>query len=351
MFRWLLAFTLLLGLLVVAVDDAQASGWVWRLNNSNGLYIKTNGTVNDGFWYRRCWHNGGWTYRQLNRIAPATSYAGYGEERWREKLLDIAANRDRSETAAKASALEHSEFIDTVRLLGLEGNFRWQGYGYSPAYSQGAVAAYGAGAEGYAGPYAQQGNTVYGYQQFASNYTQGQGVDLSALYNQAGRLASQAQEFAGQTTSDFSGLVDQANQGQAEVARTLAQTELVKTVLSQTRPAPAAPTFRTFSFRAQVGADGRMQMVDGGTSDVTLNAEQLISLKCATCHNAENPSKGLDLTSLARWTKDERDKWGPAIVAAVTNPDPTHRMPLANDRSPGTPLAPEEIATLVLALR
>lgn len=346
MSRWLFAFVVLLGLLVVAVDDAQASGWVWR-SAENGLFIRANGTTNDGWYYRRHWCDGRWIYRQYYRVSPASSYGGYGQERWREKLLDIAANRDRYEAQGRASALEHSEFIDSVRVLGLEGNFHLQGYGYAPTYSQGAVAGYGAGA-GYAGPYAQQGNTVYGYQQYAASY--GQGVDLSALYNQAGRLTSQAQEFAGQATSDFSGLVDQQAQGQAEVAKILAQGQAAATALSQTKPAPVAPTFRTFSFRTEVGADGKMQVM-GGPNDLTLKAEQLISLKCATCHNAEKPSKGLDLTAIASWTKDQRDQWGPVILAAVTNPDPAKRMPLSPDLSPGHPLSPEEIATLTLVLR
>jgi mono/diheme cytochrome c family protein len=66
----------------------------------------------------------------------------------------------------------------------------------------------------------------------------------------------------------------------------------------------------------------------------------IIQNKCASCHNSTKKNGGLDLSDLSLLTEDQ----GTTILQRIIHTDPSLRMPLKPDLSPGEPLSPEEVA-------
>jgi hypothetical protein len=184
--------------------------------------------------------------------APATSYA----PGWQDKLLGIAANRDKVEGNLRTAALDHNAYLAAVRALGLEGNFKWLGYGTPPAYPYAAPHA------PYAAPYAAaQGNTLYGYTFSAVKDLYGDS-NLNVLWQQAARHTTNAQTLAGQAQGDFSDLVSKEGGNRARVAEILAQGQAAVQALQAAKPQATQHTEqRTFSFRLEQGTNGQSTLV------------------------------------------------------------------------------------------
>jgi len=378
MLHKILFFVLFLSL---SFSPVKAEGWYY-VPMGNGLFQKTDYTTNDGWYYKRyrtcgcrgtCNHP--YTYRQFARVDSYTP----GTEGWRTTLLNLVAARDRAEARLRESANEQNEFIESIRALGLEGNFSWSGYGSTPTYASGA-GEYGAtnpnlgapllnqlgipGMTGYQ-PFAAQGNTVYGFNQFSSNYGN---VDLASLYNQASRLATQAQTLAGQAAVDFSALITDHGTHQAEIAKILAQADAAAKVLIAAKGdlTPSAQP-RTFVLSGTVSPQGEVTVQPYGItssssyssttigdpqlaamgSQLVAVAPQVIINRCVVCHSKENASGALDLSEVASWGVEQRNEWGKKIVLAVTNPDVAKRMPLGPDKTPGQALPPAELLSIL----
>lgn len=195
--------------------------------------------------------------------------------------------------------------------------------------------------------YAPQGPTVYGYSNFTSRFGQ---VDLGSLYNQAERLTTQAQTLAGQAATDFSALVQQEGANQAEVASIMAQGQAAERALLAARGQPVQSQLSTFQFEARVSSDGKIEMrpleVDsshtlGNQASVTLDS--VIETRCIACHSGDQPKGGLDLSARATWQGDGRSEKIASILARITSPDSTKRMPLSADGHAGEPLTVEEL--------
>lgn len=195
--------------------------------------------------------------------------------------------------------------------------------------------------------YAPQGSTVYGYSNFTSRFGQ---VDLGALYNQAERLTTQAQTLAGQAATDFSALVQQEGANQAEVASIMAQGQAAERALLAARGQPAQAQLSTFQFEARVSSDGKIEMRPleadsshalGNQDAVTLDS--VIETRCISCHSGDQPKGGLDLSARATWQGEGRTEKIAGILARITTPDPTKRMPKAADGHEGEPLTVEEL--------
>lgn len=324
---------LLLLLVLCCAGAAEASGWYYAPYGT-GLYTWTNGAANNGWLYRRyrtcgcrstCSH--AWTYRQYARIGgPSGGYASLASESWRDKLLDIAATRDRYQQQLYGSALEHNEFLETLKALGLEGDFS---LGYSIPLASGA--GFGAAAYGSAYSYAQQGSTQYGYdlQSFAG--VSDQQVELGALFERAYRLATQAQQLGGEASADFTASVKAQGEAQAEVAKILARGQVEAT--NQT----TSEVTITGSARDDTTARALVQP-----------RASVIERKCLACHSGGEARGGLDLAGHREWSAERLTELGPTLLARVMHADPRQRMPLAAGGGPGEALSVHEVAELVL---
>lgn len=188
---------------------------------------------------------------------------------------------------------------------------------------------------------ANQGNTVYGYSAFSSNYGS---VDLASLYNNASRLATQAQELAGQANVDFQALVQQEGNNQAEVAKILAQGQAAAQVLSQIKPEPIKNNVRVFQFSAKVGPEGVEIVPDeeeNTSEQVTVFGSEIVGTplgnlaltglfenKCVQCHSGENPKGNLDLNKWLGFSAEEQAQLSQKIQTRILLPkDDEKHMP------------------------
>jgi hypothetical protein len=195
-----------------------------------------------------------WDYVPVSYPQAETPSYGKG---WQDRLLSIAANRDKLEGNLRTAALDHQAYISAVNILGLAGNFRLPGYGTAPTYP-----SYSAPHAPYAAPYAAaQGNTLYGYSYANVKDLYGD-TNLSTLYQQAARLTQNAQTLAGQGHTDFSDLVAKEGGNRARVAEILAKGQSAVAALQAANPQAQTHTEqRTFSFRLEQGANGASTLV------------------------------------------------------------------------------------------
>lgn len=171
----------------------------------------------------------------------------------------------------------------------------------------------------YVYPVAQQGQTIYGYTSVSQAYGN---LDLAVLYDRAERLASQAQQLAGQATTDYSTLVESAGSRRANDAAILAAAQALREVLDASGRNNSAS--RTVT--------GTAQAATASTADAVLQS------RCASCHDSYRSASDL---SAEQWT---------AVVARITHAEPQKRMPLAADRSSaGEPLTMSEKSLLLRA--
>lgn len=339
---------------------------------SDGLYnglVQDGYTFNDGLWYqgnkafvrsRKTFsffdgHRQCLTTRYVFQPAPAT-LIGKPIEGWRKELLDLKANRDKWEADIKASQEEQKEFLETVEALGL-GDYYGTDTSYpsplgqKPGYGQqGAYGNLEGSSMTYNAPLAAQGNTLYGYDQYAQTYPD---VDLQVLYNQANNLARNAQSLSSEATGDFSALVFQEGRRQEEIAKIIARGRVAAQVL-QLLQDPRAE-LKVDQWRLQRRGEGGDWEVVPGTKtplptepnddEIMLNQEQKVKLfgivtnNCLACHSADKKKAGLDMTRFLSFDKLTRQR----IVKTLTAENPDDRMPKAEGGVPGKPLSKEEI--------
>lgn len=295
---------------------AVASDWYWVPSGSIYLRSSSDGH-NDGWAYGR-YKSGccGYTYRKLYRI---TSHA----VDWRTKLVEVAAR-----------IKDNEALVESIKALGL-----------TPSQAQ----AYGLGVQSYQQT-AEPGNTLYGYTAFAQKYTTP--TDLGVLFSQAGRLTENAQDLAGRAHEGFSALLSQEGANQAAVASILAQGQAAAAALAASRPAGQS-TYQSLSVHGGETSGGAVAGAHGGASALSspITLESVLQSRCVACHSGAEPRAGLDLSSVAEWTDEQRAEWRERIIAAVTSDDPARRMPRGPDGQAGEPLTPSEACTIVLGIQ
>ncbi len=364
-------------------------------NYSNG-YVDGNGyTYNNGYWwkdgyaykYERYWVAGTsyyqygchyttpgyWAYKYVQY--PVAQYkepekkVSYTDPDWRSKLLDIAGNRDKYEAQARKAAYEQKAFIDSVGALGLTGNFRWEGYGTSPYPPAALTGGYG----GYyqhlsygatlplnglyshqqqlqLGSYGANASTLYGntLKQLADPYADN---NLPQLYQQANRLAENAQRLSGQATQDFGLLVKEEGGNRARVAEILARAEAVRQFMSTIDGPPKTVTeTKTFEFKSdtvQVGpAAGGVPAGDPNYLKVNPQAtgrkaqfEAVWKARCASCHTGTAAKAKFTLETYYKMTADEKLK----VWQLLVTKDKDRVMPRTASGGPGELLTQDEV--------
>lgn len=321
----------------------EASG-PYTYHAKSGYYVGADGYYYQRFRYRYRSFCGGysyygpWRYRRVNyqpQYPAQPKYVTSDTENWRSALLEIAKQRDVYEGRLRQSALNHAEFLEAVRALGLEGNFQWQAYGAAPQLASNPYAYASAQAQAQASGYLQQptpqGATVYGYSSVADVYGD---VDLGALYQQAIRLGEQGQAFGAKAASDAASLVAQEGENRARVSTILAEGQVAVEKLRAVRPEPQG-TIKTQQFRVEIGPNGQPSIqpatpqasasaaVDAGVAEAYRLAQELSDAKCVRCHGGAETHANLDLSDLSKLTQDQTD----AVLRSIIDPNPETRMP------------------------
>jgi len=357
---------LAVAIMLTIQTPAAASGY------ANGYTTPAGYTWNNGYWWRngyaytralsyrtvcsygcshRCGHN---CYQQSYyqyTLVPGVSgkqysisYNDIDEGRWRDKLLDIAKYRDQYKSKILQSANEHNEFVDSVRVLGMEGDFKIGNNGYEINLAQGGVYGGGmvAGYQQYSQLPAQQGATVYGYNQISDVYAN---LDIGALYDQILRLRSQSYEKESVANSEVHGLVGDLGSNIAKIKEIEAKGAAAAAALKAAEAKDRATILQEFW---KLSPTQQQQVVQTQTQTPNLDTYDLlvglVNAKCVSCHNPNKQNGGLDMTNLAALTPEQGD----AILNRIKHPDPELRMPLGPDNKPGTPLAANEVALFFL---
>ena len=324
-------------------------GGLWWLNNK--AFTRTLVTT-PGYWNGCSWVAGTSYYQYYDvslptYTAPAT-LPTYTDPGWRGKLLDIAAARDKREGAIRAGAFEQAYFLDAVNALGLQGNFRWNGYGGVPPYFQqnavgGQAGAYGYQMTGQLYNFGANANTQYGasFNSIASIYGDN---NTAQLFQQAAQLAAQAQKLGGDATNSFHGLVGQEGSNRAKVAEILAKGQQAQQILDALRAAPSTET-KGFNFKiTPVGIQAVPENVDPAVKQkLSTDFNTLVVAKCANCHSGNGPKGGFDITKWAAFDAEMKQK----VLDRLTSPDPKVMMPRGADGA-GVRLSNEELKLFLL---
>lgn len=279
-----------------------------------------------GNWYLQ---GSGYVYKATVAEALAAKPVDYTPG-WQKKLLDIAAQRDKTESKLRLQAMDYNAFQQSLKALGLEGNFRWNGYGQAINYGTGFAHSYGQGSVNL-GSYGGNGNTLYGYSYSTIKDVYGD-TNLNTLYQQAARLTQNAQTLAGQATTDFTDLVGKEGENRARVAEILAQAQAASQALQAAKPQARERTeTRVFSFRTEADGNGGVKVVPiegGGEQPIAQPRDAavfqtLIKTKCASCHSGDKKEGGFDIATYGGLDALKKTK----VWNRLLTPDQDKRMP------------------------
>lgn len=317
--------------LAQSAGSVDINGYVWQ----GGYWVKDGYQYtrtlyqNPGYWYNGCYFQGSYHYRYTLYSAPQVAYVApkvptYSDPDWRAQLLNIAAARDKQEGEIRKAAFEQQYFTEAVKALGLEGNFRWNGYGTVPPYLSNGYGAmpFANGLYQMQGHYnfGVNGSTQYGYSSIANLYGD---TDLNQLFLQAAQLTQNAQKLSGEATSNFQGLVGQEGSNRAKVAEILAKGQVAREVIS----ALTSSDFKSFSFKiSPVGMiEKDDSKVDAGTKAVLRQQwGDLAAAKCASCHSGNKTEGKFDIGNYLSMSQQEKQD---RVWSRLTTDDPTRRMP------------------------
>lgn len=189
--------------------------------------------------------------------------------------------------------------------------------------------------------------TLYGYS-YASVADVYGNTDIGALYNQAIRLAGDANAYADKANTNAMSLVAQAGRERAKVAEILAKGQVIAqanasaaALAASVSPGPeVAPSSHTV-----VQGNGQT-VVNKDPAPVAAGAVQKIfNEKCVRCHRTGKEAGGLNLEDASRLDATQVQK----VLARTTSADPSMRMPKSDGNGAAESLSIEEIGTLFRA--
>jgi hypothetical protein len=336
--------------------DASYIAPTYAVGTNDGGYV----LAADGYW----WYNGN-AYNRVTTYYSSSYYVNgvcyppgpyyryvfshaqpaltYNDPQWRSKLLDIAAQRDKVEGDVRKSAFEQAYFLDSVKTLGLEGNFKWQNYGYAPPYGYGSSGSLGYGSALQLSTAGANGSTVYGYSynQQASIY----GEDLGAYMTMADRQVQAVAKILADANANFTDRIGQAGEEQNRVAQVIAKGKVLEQVLKSLDTKNSTVNTQVYSYKATVGKDGKVQVENQpnapGVGDTRKQFEALAVAKCASCHTGADAKGKFDVTQYPAMTPGQKLH----VLERLTTQDATKVMPRdAGDAlKPGVRLTDAEI--------
>lgn len=323
-----------------ATDYVYRDGYYWY---SGRAYTRTLYQY-PGYWSYGVYYPGAYYYQyyEVPVVTKTETRVTYNDPGWRTKLLELAAQRDKFEGEIRKGAHEQQYFMEAVQGLGLQGNFRWNGYGAAAPYSYGGYGGYGSG---YIQSYGASGSTKYGYTYNSLSQLYGDG-DLSQLYQAANQLAQNAQRLGGDATAGFSALAGQEGANRARVAEIIAKGQMAQQILQALDAGPVTET-RGFSFkfnqkgvleRAETGVDPKVK------GDLAERWKALAESRCAACHTGANKKGGFDVSVYPTMPPEEKQK----VWLRLVSEDEKRVMPRDADGHAGKRLTADEFRLWVL---
>lgn len=341
------------------IGYVNSDGYTYSGNNiwtyNGGSYTRTAYfTQSPGYWRCGVYYPGAYTtnYQYAHYIAPKESTYQTPptyEQGWKSKLLDMAAARDKIEGEIRKGAYDHAAYLDAIKALGFQGNFRWEGYGTIPPYGIPQQGQNRAMPYAFNQPYSYEltnfgatANTQYGYSYNTIAQLYGD-TNLNALYQQAGQLVQGAQKLSGDANTGFQGLVGQEGVNRAKVAEILAKGQMAHQIL-QALNTPGESKGYTFKF----STGGKVERIEEGLTPDTKVANfqkftEVSTKKCASCHSGKVLKGNFDIASYPGLSQEDKKKiWG-----LLTTDDDKSRMPRNADGTAGR-LTPEEFKAFLV---
>lgn len=192
-----------------------------------------------------------------------------------------------------------------------------------------------------------QGNTLYGYS-FSSVADVYGNTDIGALYNQAIRLAGDANAYADKANTNAMSLVAQAGRERTKVAEILAKGQ----VIAQAN-ASAAALAQSVSPGPEVNVV--QSAVTKGSGETVVNrdpspvapgsVQKIFNQYCVKCHRAGKEAGGLNLEDAAKLSQQQAD----SVIQRITSPRAELRMPKPEGNGAPESLPIEDIKTIIKA--
>ncbi len=318
-------------MLLIAATVAHASDYIYRDGyywSGDRAYTRTL-YQDPGYWRCGLYYPGASHYRYAevavyNRPALVVNRTvSYQDPGWRSKLLDIAAGRDKVEGEIRKAAFDQQYYMEAVKALGLEGNFRWQGYGFSPfGDTPSAVMPYAA----------VQGKTDYGYTYNALGKVWGDN-ELPQLWQMANQHVQGSQQLAGAGQAGFQALVTQEGSNRARVADILAKSEIASKVIENTRMGnqilaalAAGPEVKGYAF--QITSSAKVQRTEANVDpavkqDLSAQFRTVATQLCASCHSGETKKGKFDIATYPTLTPEQKE----VVWERLITPDDKRVMP------------------------
>lgn len=271
-----------------------------------------------------------WSYTFHHAYAPPA--ITYKDANWRSKVLDLVIEKNKLEANLRKDQAEQEAYQKTITTLGIGSSFNLQNYvqGTTPYTQNHSLQLSVAGVNA---------STVYGYSNNPTTYNAlstfyGE-TNVNSLFQQLNRLAENQQKLSGQAVSDFSTLVGAAGQNQAEVAKIVAKTNAVGSLLANLEQNKSVVSQ---SVSVKVGSDQQpsqtMPYADSSGQWATIAKNE-----CFSCHGNGKKEGSFDVTSYPTMTQDQKM----IVIQRLISQDPQKHMPRKSDGTAGRQLNKEEI--------
>lgn len=362
MIRCLIAWILICSLTVPLFASSHYNGYIADgYTYRNGYWYYGNQAYSrTQYWqpgyYRGCCYIQGYYYYKYYPVQAQTysqPTTNYNDPDWRSKLLDIAAQRDKTEGEIRKGAFEQAYFMQAVQGLGLQGNFNWQGYGLVPPYVGNATYGMSHGPYSLYGQinYGANATTQYGVSQTTLAQIYGEN-NAALLYQMASQHVQGAQRLAGEGASSFQGLIQTEGTNRARVAEIMARGQAI-TMIAQALIAPSSDT-SIKSYQFKITPAGELEkndsQVPAATKAAMLEAwKVLVQDRCLPCHSNDKSKGGFNVLLYPEMNTKQKDR---VILTLTTQTDMDSLKAMPRDKDDpakiGKRLTPEELRLFLL---
>lgn len=282
----------------------------------------------------------GYSYYSYSAYTPqVVQQQSYSTTDWKTQLLKIAEQRDKYQAKAASDYLDQQNYLQAIKALGLEGNFRWPGYGTIPGSVMPQAIGQEYGVEGhyynYQSPlFGANASTVYGYNQAAKLYNDDY---LPGLFQMANQQTINSQALTDKAQTGFAELVGKEGQNKLRIAEIIAKGQMVASIMKSLEGPPSAIQ-QGFEFRiTPKGFEVNNDKVDPALKQqFQTQLKNTVNKSCAECHSAKVKKGGVDMTQYHTFSAEQKA----VVLQRITSQDPSKRMPLSA-KGPGEPLPPE----------
>jgi len=296
------------------------------------------------------------TYQSQTYQSPT-----YQSKDWKTLVLELAKQRDKVEGEIRKQSVESQSFIAAMRAMGLEGNFHLPNYGHG-GYSPSPYRDYNRNFN--LGTYGSNGQTIYGYTLSSVKDLYGDN-DMNSRFQEANRLAQNAQTLGGQAVQGFQQAVTSEGNNRSRVAEILAQGQIAAQAIQAARPYPQASSSTTITQQStgsaitqgRLGGDGpRMPYANGNGNgsgsiqpqqsrdapgEVSIIPFEQVAQRCIQCHGSNKQEGGFNILNYPAMSAKEKAE---RVWPRLTHPDKDKRMP-----KNGPALTPDEVVSIILA--